>query len=94
MRLGGDTNMINDSAAAGISYVERKGTEIRTIVGKKGKRYTTIGLTALNGEPVVCIVIFAGTEWSLHIETGIDTEIASSEQNAVLNAFHLFSLHQ
>ena len=59
---GGDTNMVNDSAAGGVSYVGRKGTEIRSVAGKKGKRYTTIGLTALNGDPVMCVVIFAGTE--------------------------------
>lgn len=84
--IGGDTNMVNDSAAAGVSYVGRKGDEIRSIAGKKGKRYTTIGLTALNGEPVMCIVIFAGSEWNLHMETGIDTALASSEHNADLDA--------
>lgn len=78
--------MVNDSAAGGVSYVGRKGTEIRSVAGKKGKRYTTIGLTALNGDPVMCVVIFAGKERNLHMETGIDTDLASSQDNADINA--------
>ena len=33
----GDTNMVNDSAATGVSYVGRKGGEIRSVAGKKAR---------------------------------------------------------
>ena len=36
------------------------------------KRYTLIGLTALGGTPVVCILIIRGKQKDLSDETGID----------------------
>ena len=78
---GGDTNMMNDSASGGKKFVGRKGQEVRQNAGKKGKRYTTIGLTGLDGKPAMCIVIFAGVERNLHMESGIDTTILQGTDN-------------
>ena len=38
-------------------------------------------LTGLNYEPIRCIVIFAGLEKNIHIETGIATDLAAKEEN-------------
>ena len=36
------------------------------------KRFTLIGLTALDGSPVMCILIIQGKTKDLSVETGID----------------------
>ena len=41
------------------------------------KRFTMIGLTALNGSPVMCILIIAQKVKDLSIETGIDVTVDS-----------------
>ena len=79
---GGDTNMMNDSASGGKKFVGRKGQEVRQMAGKKGKRYTTIGLTGLDGKPAMCIVIFAGVERNLQMESGVDTSVVDRDSNA------------
>ena len=47
------------------------------MAGKKGKKYTTIGLTGLDGKPAMCVVIFAGVERNLQMESGVDTSLIS-----------------
>ena len=70
---GGDTSMMNDGAAAGEKYIGKKGQSLRRPAGKKRKKYTTIGLTGLDGNAAMCVVIFAGVERNVLMETGVDT---------------------
>mmetsp|Transcript_13738 Transcript_13738/g.25865 ORF Transcript_13738/g.25865 Transcript_13738/m.25865 type:complete len:93 (-) Transcript_13738:1139-1417(-) len=39
---------------------------------KERKKNTVIGLTALTGEPVMCIIIIQGKERKVEIELGVD----------------------
>ena len=73
--------MISDSACGGTQFVRRKGQEVRQLAGKKRKRFTTIGLTGLDGKPAMCIVIFTGVERNLHMESGIDSLQLSQDDN-------------
>jgi hypothetical protein len=70
---GGDTCMVSDGAAAGEKYIDKKGQSVRCPAGKKRKKYTTIGLSGLDGKPAMCVVIFAGVERNILMETGVDT---------------------
>ena len=72
--VGGDTNMIKDSAAHGTKYVGRNdGSEVRSHASKKAKKFTVLGVTALNGEAVMCVLIIQGKERNIFMESGIDT---------------------
>ena len=72
---GGNTSMISDGAAGGEKYIGRKGQEVKRPAGKKEKKYTTIGLTGLDGKPAMCIIIFAGKQRNILMETGVDTSL-------------------
>lgn len=61
--------MINDGSVHGEKFIGRKGTEVRKKAGKKGKQFTTLGLTSLSGIPVMCIVIFEGVVRNLYMES-------------------------
>jgi hypothetical protein len=76
---GGDTSMISDGAAGGEKYVGRKGQEVKRPAGKKAKKYTTIGLTGLDGNPAMCILIFAGKQRNILMEAGVDTSLFHSD---------------
>ena len=41
---------------------------------KKDRKFTVIGLTALTGEPVMCVIIIEGSKGNLLLETGIDMD--------------------
>ena len=72
---GGDTSMMKDGAAGGEKYIGRKGQAVKRPAGKKAKKYTTIGLTGLDGNAAMCIVIFSGVERNLLMESGVDTSL-------------------
>ena len=82
---GGDTSMMKDGAAAGEKYIGKKGQSVRRPAGKKAKKYTTIGLTGLDGNAAMCIVIFAGVERNVLMETGVDTSLFGDGSNLDLD---------
>ena len=82
---GGDTNMMGDGAAGGEKYVGRKGQAVKRPAGKKAKKYTTIGLTGLDGKPAMCILIFAGVKRNILMETGVDTSLFGDGSNLDLD---------
>ena len=41
-------------------------------INTKDKHFTLLGLTALNGDPVMCVIIFAGMQEQAVVETGMD----------------------
>ena len=41
-------------------------------IGKKDKHFRCMGFTNLLGEPVLCVLVVTGKEYSFQIEAGID----------------------
>ena len=83
--VGSDTSQKGDGAIGGEKVVCEKGTTPKENCSTKSKHWTLIGLTALDGTPVMCIVIFAGKEESTLLATGmdlfVDVEGNESEQD-------------
>jgi hypothetical protein len=71
--VGSNLSMIKDGHVGGKKYVCEKGDEPKTPSCKKDKHFTCLGLTALTGEPVMCVVIIDSLKENLLVHTGIDT---------------------
>jgi hypothetical protein len=56
-KVGASLNMTNDGNIGGRKYIQAKGDEPKTLSSKKDKHFTCLGLTALNGQPVMCVVL-------------------------------------
>ena len=70
--VGSDTSQKGDGSIGGEKLVCEKGTTPKENCSTKSKHWTLIGLTALDGTPVMCIVIFKGVEESTIHATGMD----------------------
>ena len=70
--VGGNTNQKGDGNVGGELQLCESGKTPQQKINTKDKHYTLLGLTALTGEPVMCIVIFAGTKEHAIVESGLD----------------------
>ena len=70
--VGGNTSQKGDGHMGGKLLVCAKGMVPQTKANTKDKHWTMLGLTALNGQPVMCIIIFAGKREQAIVETGMD----------------------
>ena len=70
--VGGDINMINDGHSGGTKYLSRKGDTPNINSTKKKKKFTVLGLTTLDGQPVMCVLIMEGKDHNVFVELGID----------------------
>jgi hypothetical protein len=71
--VGSSLSMVNDGHIGGAKYICEKGDEPKTPSSKKERHFTCLGLTALDGKPVMCIVIIDSKKENLMVRTGIDT---------------------
>jgi hypothetical protein len=71
--VGANLNMTNDGNIGGRKYICAKGDEPKTLSSKKDKHFTCLGLTALNGQPVMCVVIIDSAKENSLVRTGVDT---------------------
>ena len=70
--VGSDTSQKGDGAVGEEMFVCATGTTPKEICSTKSKHWTLLGLTAFDGSPVMCIVIFAGCKRVPLYETGMD----------------------
>jgi len=70
--VGSDTSQKGDGAVGGEKFVCAVGTTPKEKCSTKSKHWTLLGLTAFDGQPVMCIVIFAGNKRQPLYETGMD----------------------
>ena len=87
--VGGGTSQKGDGHIGGKLRVCGKGMEVRQKINTKEKRWTLLGLTSLNGEPVMCIIIFAGIREQAIYETGID--IFCKQEGEVSDKFYFIN---
>ena len=60
----------------GKKYVCGRGTIPQCKVQHRENYFTTMGFTALSGDPVLCVIIIAGKRENFGVETGIDPSSA------------------
>ena len=70
--VGGNTSQKGDGHIGGELLICAKGMEPQKKINVKDKHFTLLGLTALNGDPVMCVIIFAGKREQAVVETGMD----------------------
>jgi len=70
--IGSDTSQKGDGAVGGERFVCAAGTTPKEKCSTKFKHWTLLRLTAFDGSPVMCIVIFAGVKRVTLYETGMD----------------------
>lgn len=85
--VGGNLNMKGDGHCGGQKFLTGSGTVPYRKVSATEKRFTMIGLTALDGQPVMCILIIRGKRPHLDVETGIDITIEPEGDASDVNFF-------
>lgn len=63
---GCNTSQKKDGHFGGRKLVTQRGTVPKTISSSTDKHFTVLGFTAANGDPVLCVVIFAGEKELMH----------------------------
>ena len=76
--VGTDTAQDKDGHIGGQTYLSVGDRQINLESSKATNRFTVIGLTAATGDPVMCIVIIAGKELTLHDALGYDHQAESA----------------
>ena len=70
--VGNNISMKNDGHIGGQKYLCAKGAVPQQKASTKDKHFTLLGLTLLNGEPLMCVVIIQGTLEKSDYWAGID----------------------
>ena len=70
--VGGDTLQKDDGKIGGERWLCSPGTISQRKISTKNEHYTTLGLTLLDGRPLMCMVIMTGENPKAEVETGID----------------------
>ena len=70
--VGGNTSQKGDGNNGGELHMCGVSMTPQQKASTKDKHFTLLGLTALNGDPVMCVVIFAGKRETKLYETGMD----------------------
>ena len=73
--VGGNLCMKGDGHAGGQLFLTAPGRVPQQKASSKNRRFTLIGLTALSGEPVMCVIILEGKNPKASIEAGIDINV-------------------
>ena len=79
-KVGGNLLMKGDGHTGGQKFLTGTGTVPYRKYSNSEKRFTLIGLTALDGQPVMCVLILKGNRRNLSIETGIDITVIPEGQ--------------
>ena len=70
--VGSNLSQKGDGHIGGQKYVCERGSVPQNKVQHRDSHFTLLGFTALNGEPVLCVIVMAGKKEKFGIETGID----------------------
>jgi hypothetical protein len=76
--VGTDTAQEEDGHVGGQTYLSFRGRRVQLTSSKSRSRFTTMGLTAGTGEPVMCIIIFAAAEMDVLTCLGFDHQAEAS----------------
>ena len=71
----GNINMKGDRHIDGEMYLCEPGVIPQQKLSRADKHFTLLGLTLLSGEPLMCVVIFAGMRRNPQYEMGVDPRV-------------------
>ena len=70
--VGSNLSQKGDGHVGGQKYICEKGAIPQIKVQHTEKHFTLLGFTALDGQPVLCVIIISGVREHLNVESGID----------------------
>ena len=70
--VGGNMNQKGDGNSGGQLQICERGMTPQEKINIKDKHYTLLGITALTGKSVMCIVIFSGIQTNAMVDIGLD----------------------
>jgi hypothetical protein len=73
--VGCNLNMTKDGHTGGTKFVVGRDMEAKTKATKREKHFTCLGLTALSGEPIMCVIIVDQKREDFLIRMGVDDKI-------------------
>ena len=76
-KVGGNTSQKCDGLMGGELLLTERGQIAQRKISTKNKHYILLGLTLLNGLPLMCVVIMAEEQPKAEVETGIDIFVES-----------------
>ena len=74
--VGSNILQRGDGHIGGQKYVCEIGTVPQNKVSHNDRHFTVLGFTALDGSPVLCVIIIAGVKQMYEVETGLDMDAA------------------
>ena len=82
--VGNNTCQKEDGGKGGQKMLVSRGTEARTACYTSDAHWATMGFTAGNGEPVLCVIIFASEKLTIEERLGVDIFADIPEYNEIL----------
>ena len=79
--VGNNTCQKEDGSKGGQKMLVERGSEARTACSTSDAHWTTLGFTAVNGEPVLCVIIFASKTLSVEERLGVDIHAPSPQDD-------------
>ena len=85
--VGGNLSQAGDGHAGGRLCCTARGAAAYQQVSTSEKKFTMIGLTCLDGRPIMCVLILQGKKKCLSVETGIDITVEPEGDTKEKNFF-------
>ena len=92
--VGNNIDMTGDGHHGGEMYVllvDKGPPKIK--ISTKNKHWTTLGLTAMNGDPVMCVIIFANKKRQVYNELGLDCSVNLDGDIDDFETIHDYIIH-
>ena len=86
--VGNNTCQKDDGSKGGQKMLVGRGTEARTGCSTSDAHWTTLGFTAGNGEPVLCVIIFASETLTVEERLGVDIHAPSPQDDRMFSKDH------
>ena len=86
--VGNNTWQKEDGSKGGQKMLVGRGTEARTACSTSDAHWTTLGFTAGNGEPVLCVIIFASETLTVEERLGVDIHAPSPQDDDIFSEDH------
>lgn len=82
--VGNNTCQKEDGSKGDQNMLVRRGSEAKTACSTPNDHWMTLGFTADNGEPVLCVIIFASEILSVEERLGVDMNAPSPQDDDVI----------
>ena len=79
--VGCNTSQECDNNVGGKLLLTGRNNQVYRSISTYHNHFTVIGVTALNGDPVLCVVIIAGKNGKIPVVSGIDWDVVQNELN-------------